>query len=73
MADQALGRPKQVIHANTQANLLDDTIGVLGIDVVLDSDSAMLLELCRCNLHQIRDLGLPLYLSFSSQKESVGS
>lgn len=45
MADQALGRPEQVVHADAQADLLDHPVGVLGVDVVLDGDAALLVEL----------------------------
>lgn len=58
MADEALRGPEQVVHADAQANLLDHPVGVLGVDVVLDGNAALLLELRRCDLHQIRNLGL---------------
>lgn len=58
MTYQPLGRPEQVVHADAEANLLDDSVGVLGVDVVLYGYPAVALELCRCNLHQICDLCL---------------
>ena len=58
MADEALGGPQQVVHAYAEADLLDHAVGVLGVDVVLDGDPALLVELRRRDLHQVRDLGL---------------
>ena len=37
---------------------MSDLVGVLGVDVVLDSVNAPLGEVCRSNLHQIGDFGL---------------
>jgi hypothetical protein len=58
VANQPLRCPEQVIHADAKANLLDHPVGVLGIDVVLDSNSTVLLELRWCYLHQVRDFCL---------------
>lgn len=43
--NQAVRRGQQVVQTDAQANLLDDFVGVLGVDVVLDHLRVALLEI----------------------------
>jgi hypothetical protein len=65
MADQSLGCPQKVIHADAEADLLDDSVRVLGVDIVLDGNPTVLLELRWRDLHQIRNLCLQAALDIS--------
>ncbi len=58
LADQALRGPENVPQADAQADLLHHLVGVLGVDVVLDGDVALLPEVVGRNLHQVGYLGL---------------
>lgn len=58
MTDQALGCPGEVIETDAKANLLDDLIGILGVDVVLDGLHALLVEVLGSDLDQICDFCL---------------
>lgn len=51
MPNEPLRRPQKIIHADAEADLLDDAVRVLGVDVVLDGYAAVLLELRRRDLH----------------------
>lgn len=58
MADQALGRPEQVVEADAEADLLDDLVGVFRVDVVLDGRDALLTKVVGRDLHEICDFCL---------------
>lgn len=58
MTDETLGSPQQVIHADAEADLLNDSVGVLGIDTVLYSEVTGRAEVFWRNLHQVGNLSL---------------
>lgn len=58
MADEALGGPGEVVETNAEANLLNDLVGILGINVVLDGLDTLLVEVLWGDLDQICDFGL---------------
>lgn len=58
VADETLRSPEEVVHADAEADLLDDAVGVLGIEVVLDGHPTVFLELRWRDLHQIRNFCL---------------
>lgn len=58
MADEALRGPGEIVEADAEADFLDDFVGVLGVDVVLDGLHALLVEVLGGDLNQICDLGL---------------
>jgi hypothetical protein len=58
MTYKTLRCPEQIVHTDTKADLLDDPIGILRIDIVLYGDPAVLLKLSWGDLYQIGNLGL---------------
>ena len=58
MAYQALGGPEEVIEADAQADVLDDLVGILGVDIVLYGHGALLGEILWRDLDEIGNLGL---------------
>ena len=53
VTDQTLGGFKQIPHANAQANLVDDFIGVFYVDGILDRSRSALVKVLRRYLNQI--------------------
>lgn len=58
MADQAFGCPEQIVEANAEADLLDNLVRVLCIDVVLDGHNTPFPKVVGRNLDKVCDLGL---------------
>jgi hypothetical protein len=56
--DQTLGRREQIPHAHTQAHLVQNPVGVLAVDIVLDGVRARLAKVGGRNRNQIRYGGL---------------
>jgi hypothetical protein len=56
--DEPLGHREQVPHAHTQAHLVQNPIGVLAVDVVLDGVRTLLVEVNGRNRNQVRYGGL---------------
>lgn len=53
MADQAIRRLQQVVETNTQANLLNDLVGVLLVDIIFNCHGTELGEVFGRDLDQI--------------------
>lgn len=62
IANQSVRGRSQVVHADAQADLLDDLIGVFCIDVVLDDLRVALLQVRCMDLYEVGDLGLVVSL-----------
>lgn len=58
MADEAFGGPQQIIEADAEANLLNDLIRVLCVDIIFDGGDTLLAEVLWRDLYQVGDLGL---------------
>jgi hypothetical protein len=61
--DQPLGRREEIPHAHTQAHLVQNPVGVLAVDVVLDGVRAPLAKVDGRNRNQIRYGSLALALA----------
>ena len=58
MPDKAFRRVDEVIETDAKTDLLNDLVGIFGVNVVFNSLDAGLLEVLGCDLHQIRDFSL---------------
>ena len=58
MTDQSFRCREEIVEADAKTDLLDHFVGVLGVDVVLDSLSSIFAKVFWGNLNQICDLGL---------------
>ena len=58
MTNQSFRCRKEVVKAYTETNFLDDFVGILGIDVVLNSLSRIFAEILWSDLNKVGDLGL---------------
>jgi len=54
MSDESFGSREQVVEADAEADLLDDLVGVLRVDVILDTLHGLLVvQVSRVNLDQV--------------------
>lgn len=60
MADEAFRGPGEIVEANAETNLLDNLVGILGVDVVLDGLDALLVEVLGGDLDQVREFCLQM-------------
>lgn len=58
MSNQPFRGRQQVIKTDTETDLLDDFVGILGIDVVFNGLGGIFVEIFWDNLDKVRDFGL---------------
>jgi hypothetical protein len=58
VTNQSFRCRKEVVEAYAKTNLLDDFVGILGIDVVLNSLSSIFTKIFWGDLNKVGDLGL---------------
>ena len=58
MTDQSFRRGKEVVEADAKTNLLDDFVGVFGIDIVFNSLGGIFAKVFWGDLDKVHDLGL---------------
>ena len=61
MSNQSFRRRQEVIETDTETDLLDDLVGIFGINVVFNSLSSIFVEIFRDNLDQVGNFGLARY------------
>ena len=62
VTDETLRSRDERVEAETQADLLDDLVGVLCIDEVFDAAAAWFVEVGRVNLDNVRERDLQVQL-----------
>ena len=60
MSNKPFGCGEQVVEADTKANLLDDFVGVFGVDVVFYCLACFFVEVFWMDLDKVCNLGLSL-------------
>lgn len=58
MTDEPVGGRENIVQTDAEADLLDDFVGVLEVDVVFDGYLGVLVEVFGFDLDQVRDFGL---------------
>ena len=58
MSDQTFRCKEQIVETDTEADLLDDFVGVFGVDVVFNGLCGWLVEVFWFDLHKIRNFSL---------------
>lgn len=60
VADETFRSPQQIVETDTEANLLDHLVGILGVDVVFDRMDTPLGEVIWIDPNQVGNFGLRL-------------
>jgi hypothetical protein len=71
MAYQSIRRGEEIVHGNTEADVLDDFVAVLFVDFVGYLFHVRAVEFVRWDLHQVRDGGEDEHCVFEMELEVV--